>query len=321
MPVCAGRARPGPGGRFRAQGQAQWHTFVRLRVGRGGVHGVQQLAHCTLHPLRALNIAQCTVFKQCSSGPESESLQASERPWKHGEIGQLGGKRGDWGKWGEMGLVLVLVRVSRHVQQAGRCQPCRASHNSTHSTHTAWREMGGNGLERNEGEWRKMGGNGGNGGGGGAGTCLSGGGGPGEGGTGSRGEPPPPPAGTPNPQGTGKLLENEQLSTWKCHVLGRNQRKSIIECQFRVPTSHQYTTTATKRDIHHLMPNDSDLSCQSELDLPELEPPSVVELELDPNDDDEPESLPEWETSDKLSDSASSSTDTVSEGTSAFRLL
>ena len=56
------------------------------------------------------------------------------------------------------------------------------------------------------------------------------------------------------------------------------------------------------------MPNDSDLSCQSELDSPELEPPSVVELELEPDDDDEPESLPKWETSDKLSDSASSST-------------
>ena len=52
------------------------------------------------------------------------------------------------------------------------------------------------------------------------------------------------------------------------------------------------------------MPNDSDLSCQSELDSPELEPPSVVELELEPDDDDEPESLPEWETSDKLSGSA-----------------
>ena len=32
-----------------------------------------------------------------------------------------------------------------------------------------------------------------------------------------------------------------------------------------------------KANIHHLMPNDSDLSCQSELDLPELEPPSTVE--------------------------------------------
>ena len=37
-------------------------------------------------------------------------------------------------------------------------------------------------------------------------------------------------------------------------------------------------------------------------------PPLVVELELEPDDDDEPESLPEWETSDKLSGSASSST-------------
>ena len=71
------------------------------------------------------------------------------------------------------------------------------------------------------------------------------------------------------------------------------------------------------------MPNDSDLSCQSELDSPELEPPSVVELELELelDDDDESESLPEWETSDKLSDSASSSTDSGSEGTSAFCLL
>ena len=69
------------------------------------------------------------------------------------------------------------------------------------------------------------------------------------------------------------------------------------------------------------MSNDSDLSCQSELDLPELEPPLVVELELEPDDDDEPESLPKWETSDKLSDSASSSTDSGSEGTSAFCLL
>ena len=65
------------------------------------------------------------------------------------------------------------------------------------------------------------------------------------------------------------------------------------------------------------MPNDSDLSCQSGLDLPELEPPSVVELELEPDDDDGPESLPEWETSNKLSDSASLSTDSGSEGTSA----
>ena len=86
--------------------------------------------------------------------------------------------------------------------------------------------------------------------------------------------------------------------------------------------SHQYTTTTTKRDIHHLMQNDSDLSCQSELDSPELEPPSVVELELEPDDDDDkPESLPEWETSDKLSDSASSSSDSRSKGTSAFCLL
>ena len=94
------------------------------------------------------------------------------------------------------------------------------------------------------------------------------GGGPGEGGRGSRGEPPC--RNIPNPQGTEKLLENEQLSTWKCHVVGRKQRKFIIVCQFRVPTSHQYTSTTTKQDIHHLMPNDSDLSCQSELDSPVL---------------------------------------------------
>ena len=69
------------------------------------------------------------------------------------------------------------------------------------------------------------------------------------------------------------------------------------------------------------MPNDSDLSCQSELDSPELERPLVVELELEPDADDEPESLPEWETSDKLLGSASSSADSGSEGTSAFCLL
>ena len=72
---------------------------------------------------------------------------------------------------------------------------------------------------------------------------------------------PPRCRNIPNPQGTEKLLENEQLSTWNCHVVGYKQRQFIIECQFRVPTSHQYTTTTTKRDIHHLMPNDSDLSC------------------------------------------------------------
>ena len=149
----------------------------------------------------------------------------------------------------------------------------------------------------------------------------AGGGGPGEGGRGSRGEAPPLCRNIPNPQGAEKLLENEQLSTRKCHVVGRKQRKFIIECQFRVPTSHQYTTTTTKQDIHHLMPNDRDLSCLSELDSPELEPPSVVELEMEPDDDDEPESLPKWKTSDKLSDSASSSTDSGSEGTSAFCLL
>ena len=47
----------------------------------------------------------------------------------------------------------------------------------------------------------------------------------------------------------------------------------------------------------------------------------MVELELEPYDDDEPESRPEWVTSDKFSDSAPSSTDSGSEGTSAFCLL
>ena len=69
------------------------------------------------------------------------------------------------------------------------------------------------------------------------------------------------------------------------------------------------------------MPNDSDLSCESELDSPELDPPSVMELELEPDDDDESESLHEWETSDKLLGSTSSSTDSGSEGISAFCLL
>ena len=52
-------------------------------------------------------------------------------------------------------------------------------------------------------------------------------------------------------------------------MLSAAKMEFIIGCQFRVPTSPQYTTTTTKRDIHHLMPNDSDLSCQSELDSPE----------------------------------------------------
>ena len=76
-----------------------------------------------------------------------------------------------------------------------------------------------------------------------------------------------------------------------------------------------------KRDIHHLMPNDSDLSCRSELDSPQLEPLSVVELELEPDDVDEPKSLREWETSDKFSGGALLSTGSGSEGTSAFCLL
>ena len=52
------------------------------------------------------------------------------------------------------------------------------------------------------------------------------------GGEGVQGGAPPPCRNIPNPQGTEKLLENEQLSTWKCHVVGRKQRKFIIECQF-----------------------------------------------------------------------------------------
>ena len=129
------------------------------------------------------------------------------------------------------------------------------------------------------------------------GTCLSGGGGPGEGGRGSRGEatPPPPRRNVPSPQGTENLLGNEPLSTWKCH-LGSKQNQFIIAGQFRVPSSNQDTTNTTQRDI--LMPTHSDHG-QSELDSPELEPPSVVEVELEPDDDEESESLPEWETSNK----------------------
>ena len=88
----------------------------------------------------------------------------------------------------------------------------------------------------------------------------------GERGRGSSPHPPPPE----HTQSTGnRKIIDEQLSTWKCHVISRKQRKFIIECQFRVPTSHQYTTTTTKWGIHHLVPNDNDLSCQSELDSPE----------------------------------------------------
>ena len=97
-----------------------------------------------------------------------------------------------------------------------------------------------------------------------------------------------------------------------------NKENSSLNVNPGFPHLTNTKTTTTKRDIHHLMPNDSDLSCQSELDSPELEPPSVVELELEPDDDDEPESLPEWETPDKLSGSASSSTGSGSESTSAF---
>ena len=56
------------------------------------------------------------------------------------------------------------------------------------------------------------------------------------------------------------------------------------------------------------MPNHSGLHNQSELDSPELEPPSVVQVEQEPDDDEESRSLDDWETSDNLSDSASSST-------------
>ena len=61
------------------------------------------------------------------------------------------------------------------------------------------------------------------------------------------------------------------------------------------------------------MPNHSDLCGQSELDSPILEPPSVVEVELELDDDEESKSLSEWETSDKLSDSVSSGTDSGSQ--------
>ena len=137
---------------------------------------------------------------------------------------------------------------------------------------------------------------GGGSGGGGGGTCLSGGG--GEGGRGSRGggegvqgEGVPPRRNVPSPQGTENLLGNEPLSTWKCHLVGSKQSQFIIAGQFRVPSSNQDTTNTTKRDIHHLMPTHSDHG-QSELDSPELEPPSVVEVELEPDDDEESESLP-----------------------------
>ena len=121
----------------------------------------------------------------------------------------------------------------------------------------------------------------------------------GGGGEGSRGEGSPPPCrNVPSPQGTENLLGNEPLSTWKCHLVGSKQSQFIIAGQFRVPSSNQDTTNTTKRDIHHLMPTHSDHG-QSELDSPVLEPPSVVEVELEPDDDEESESLPEWETSDK----------------------
>ena len=135
------------------------------------------------------------------------------------------------------------------------------------------------------------------------GTCLSGGGGgervQGRGGGGPGGRcPPPPRRNVPSPQGTENFLGNEPLSTWKCHLVGSKENQFIIAGQFRVPSSNQDTTNTTKRDIHHLMPTLSDHG-QSELDSPELEPASVVEVELEPDDDEESESLPEWETSDK----------------------
>ena len=127
------------------------------------------------------------------------------------------------------------------------------------------------------------------------GTCLSGGGG---GGPGEGGGVPPPRRNVRSPQGTENLLGNGPLSTWKCHLVGSKQSQFIIAGQFKVPSSNQDTTNRTKRDIHHLMPTHSDHG-QSKLDSPELEPPSVVEVELEPDDDEESESLPEWETSDK----------------------
>ena len=80
-------------------------------------------------------------------------------------------------------------------------------------------------------------------------------------------------------------------------LLAVNKGNSLLNVNSGFPHLTNTQQLTTKRDIPHLMPHDSDLSCQSEL---ELEPPSVVELELEPDDDDEPESLPEWETSDKL---------------------
>ena len=59
-------------------------------------------------------------------------------------------------------------------------------------------------------------------------------------------------------------------------------RHCLIDCLMS-PTQvvtqarhHHQVPVPTKQDIHHLMPNDSDLSCPSELDSPELEPSSVV---------------------------------------------
>ena len=141
------------------------------------------------------------------------------------------------------------------------------------------------------------------------GTCLSSGG----WGRGSKGGGEGVQGGGVLPQPAGTYpIHREQKKHWRMNNPGHGNvmlsavNEFIIECQFRVPTSHQYTTTTTKRDIHHPMPNDGDLCCQSELNSPELEPPSVVELELESDDDDEPESLPEWETSHNLSNSASS---------------
>ena len=127
---------------------------------------------------------------------------------------------------------------------------------------------------------------------------------------------PPPFRNIPNPQGTEKILENEQLSTWKCHVVGRKQGNSSLNVNSRFPhlTNTQQLQQSGTFTISCQMTIIFLVSRKSELDLPKLEPPSVVGLELDSDDD---ESMPEWETSHKLSDSASSSTDSESEGTSA----
>ena len=123
------------------------------------------------------------------------------------------------------------------------------------------------------------------GGGGGAGTCLSGG---GEGGRGSRGAPPPP-VGTYSFHQEQKFIGQfiGPLSAWKC--------------QCRVPSPTTHSTNTTKRDIHHFLPHHSDPQGQSESASPKVEPVSVVGAPLEPDDDEESDSLPELVTSDKLS--------------------